>query len=530
MFLRFAFFAAVCWGQCFDGSSHSRIELGAHGLKEFELAFRFKAKECLAGPSSSHHFHSSGCSLVSAVRGFMKDRDDWFVERREGPALAPRESLEQPRSMSIEDQARRAFVEEALSKGSRSDWGVSMSPKGHILFGIGHRDFGESTEFGGLKRSGARPVRDLTATTEATFLDDEWHEVVVKREKSSSQKHSYDPHDTSKLSIFVDGIAQKTKLAATGGKSSTAAAAIAARDSGGSRGFGGSAPLHPLVDATYHVTVGERLVGCVEDVRLTSRHGEAEEKKKIPLYYYVHGDEESLSMRDAFVGSMVDPEEFETREMRAGDVATRQSERFGTKITLILKAIRENPPGTLLVVTDIDLRFFKPVARIVREYATDDIAFQRDEDRSLQVNLGFMAIRCSQAVYDLFAITGEIIQKKRRGTTGDQRIINRALAQPYFYGTPRIRWTVFPPELMTNSIANSLRTDNMYGANVEDYVLFHANDYGRATLGPDKARFAKLKLLTEVTLMIARDPHAPPTSKRWPSRNTKKRPGGKDLC
>ena len=84
-----------------------------------------------------------------------------------------------------------------------------------------------------------------------------------------------------------------------------------------------------------------------------------------------------------------------------------------------------------------------------------DVAFQRDEDRSLQVNLGFMAIRCSRAVADLFRVAGEVIAQKRPGSTGDQRIVNRALAEPWFYGTPRLRWTVFPAELCTDTVADA---------------------------------------------------------------------------
>lgn len=525
---------------CFDGSAYSetRLPIGAHGLVEFEVNFDFKAKGCSkTWPfyNRSKQFHSGGCSLVSAMRGSRRNRKAWWIERREAPALPPRESLEQPRSMSQADQLRRTFIEEALAKGSRSDWGVSLTPDGRLMFGIGHRDFGEASQTAGLKRSSARPVRDMTIVTEGGgWADGQWHHVVVKRRRrtarATNSQWQYNAHDTSDLLISIDGEFRSSSAFVTGGRPSDSAAGQAALDSGGSPGYGGSAPPHPLFDATYHVTLGELLVGCIAAFQIgpPQPFSSRAYDKRIPLYYYAHGDNESIAMRDAFIGSLVDRRQFELREMRAGDTLEPQSERFSTKIKLVLKAVNENPQGTLVVISDMDLRFFKPVAQYIREYAahTVDAVFQRDEDRSLQVNLGFMALVCSKPIAQLFAITGEIIHRKRSGATGDQRIVNRALAQPWYYGTPRLRWSVFPTEIATNTVAHSLRTDNMYGANVNDYVLFHANDYGRASLGAERARSAKMKLLDDVSLMIANDQRAPPTTKRWPGRGLYKRPEG----
>ena len=241
----------------------------------------------------------------------------------------------------------------------------------------------------------------------------------------------------------------------------------------------------------------------------------------LPLYFYAHSDAESREMRDAFVASVVDaPSRVELREWIVDPHGEDQSLRYGTKIELVLKAIRENWGG-LVLVSDVDVRFFREVAPLVERYAGAgdawgvDAAFQRDEDRSLQVNLGFMALRCNRAVYDLFRVTGEVIAQNRPGATGDQRIINRALAEPWFYGTPRVKWAVFPYELATDTVADAHTRDAMYGTNFANWVLFHANDYGRAGMASSKARAAKMNLLKDAMAMAARDPTAKRPRDRW---------------
>ncbi|KAH8082114.1 hypothetical protein JL720_8641 [Aureococcus anophagefferens] len=165
---------------------------------------------------------------------------------------------------------------------------------------------------------------------------------------------------------------------------------------------------------------------------------------------------------------------------------------------------------------------YKPMAPVIDAYIgvgdpyDVDIVFQRDEDRSLQGNLGFMALKCNKAVADVFRTTGEIMQQNRPGATGDQRIINRALANPWVYGMPRLKWAVLPSEIATNSVVNDHTKDAMYGTNFDNWVLFHANDYGRAGLESSKARIAKMKLLTDAENMVAQNADARKPRDRWP--------------
>ena len=212
-------------------------------------------------------------------------------------------------------------------------------------------------------------------------------------------------------------------------------------------------------------------------------------------------------MRDRFVHSLRDPStDIELREVVIESAGEDQTMRFGTKIDLILKAIEENPPGSYVIISDVDIRFFRPIRPFIDAISGGDydIVFQRDEDRSLQGNLGFMAMRCSQQVADMWRIAGGVVTQKRRGSTGDQRIVNRALAEPSFYGNPRLRWTLFPPELATDIFVDSLTRDGMYGTGYNNWVLFHANRYGRADMRSSRARIAKMNLLSYAESLVAR--------------------------
>ena len=65
---------------------------------------------------------------------------------------------------------------------------------------------------------------------------------------------------------------------------------------------------------------------------------------------------------------------------------TKRSD-LARKIDLILKAaLNPNPQGTCVIISDVDIRFFRPIRPFIDEIANGDydIVFQRDEDRSLQ--------------------------------------------------------------------------------------------------------------------------------------------------
>ena len=424
--------------RCFDGADdfdRAALNMFGHGLTEFSLSLSLRVAEpgdpCGELPMDSAHFHSGGCGLASGVRGFLKDRDAWWHGRRTAGPLGPRESLVAPRGNTDEDRLRRAFLDDAMAKGSRSDWGLSLARDGALLFGYGHRDFGTATDMAGTARGEARPVRDTTLRAPkgdggADLLDGAWHDVVVARKRTSPNRKKDDvdpygspvtgPHCTSELYVYVDGARRAGAFAVSGGRTGDSALNNAVTKAGGSPGYKGSAPPHPLADAPLEVKLGERFRGCLRDVAL---HAAALEpsavargakalalaaprrpvrKAPIPLYFYSHSDAASREMRDRFVASIRDgASDVVLREWVIGASKEDQTQRFGTKIELVLRAIRENPRDSVVIVSDMDLRFYKPMAPVIDAYIgvgdpyDVDIVFQRDEDRSLQGNLGFMA-------------------------------------------------------------------------------------------------------------------------------------------
>ena len=68
-------------------------------------------------------------------------------------------------------------------------------------------------------------------------------------------------------------------------------------------------------------------------------------------------------MVDAFRASLRDASDaVELREWTLPEASEDQTARFSTKVALVLRALAEQPPGAVVVIADVDVRFFKPVA------------------------------------------------------------------------------------------------------------------------------------------------------------------------
>ena len=89
------------------------------------------------------------------------------------------------------------------------------------------------------------------------------------------------------------------------------------------------------------------------------------------------------------------------------EVAQKKSRESG-KLALVKKALAENPPGSWVVVADVDAVFLGDLAPVLDSVTADagllDVAFQRDESRSLHANAGLLLMRVSSAAAALFAI------------------------------------------------------------------------------------------------------------------------------
>lgn len=346
---------------CFNGTHRGmKLAIGAHGHSaNFEVDFDFKATGCSKN-FTSLHFHSGGCSLVSAVKGSLSERDAKWSKRRESPPLF--------NLVGKTDSRRRAFLQDAFSRGSRSDWGIAMTPQGRLIFGVGQREFSS-----GL----GRPVRDVTFTTVERFDDERWHRVKLKR-----------------TVVYVDGILRKTTKLSTDPRSS--------KDD-----------EHALVDASFGAKLGEFFVGCIANVKVASHV--ATFNGRLPIHLN----------RDA-AESLVDREQFEVREYY--------------EVVNVSSAIRQHRPGTLIVVvTDPRIRFTQhAVAPLLRQYGGlgKDAVFARKDDRTIRVDSGIVAIRCSPKVERLLQL-------------GDDRKIDKVLAaqKKSTARTTDISWSLFPSEM-----------------------------------------------------------------------------------
>ncbi|KAH8065917.1 hypothetical protein JL722_305 [Aureococcus anophagefferens] len=495
-------------------------------------------------------WHVGGCSLLNAVVGRTAPaawRPLWRKRRACCPA-APEDELFAPGGLGAREKGERARVKDVLWNGPRSDWGLSLSETtGRLLFGVGHRDYVYRP------RSG-RPVRDETvATTGPLLVDDAWHSVVAVRRRRAGpvaagggavrDGAAFDKFQDSELLVYVDG--------ARGDRRERDGRAPRRRGDGGGdagvstgrRGAGDglrAAPRAVRRDAPRAARPAlprlperrpdppARLDGARrrrvprEAARgrdAASRRGHARGRRgaaargaaPIPVYYLAHTDAGSLAMRDAFVASVKDaPGDLELREVLAGDLGASQKERYGPKGQLIHRALTENPAGTLVVVADIDIRFFRPLAPLLEAYAerrSADAVFQRDADWSLEANLGLMALRCSARVDAFFAETAAMaatygagdkatIKRQNSGVKGgDQRIVNVALKNPARVpALPAISWALLPHELTTRTI--DLQRGMMYKHEEATYG-YHLNDFGGAGTTPEKARENKMAMLAQ---------------------------------
>ena len=136
-----------------------------------------------------------------------------------------------------------------------------------------------------------------------------------------------------------------------------------------------------------------------------TRAGTREVQREYPLYYSAHTDPESRKMADLFLSSLREnggnASRVVPREATVEKLQRTMAERFGTKTALIKAALEAQEPGSYAVVTELDVRFFPPGARVAdliddaleRCGFNCDAVFQREDDTSLHRNLGFMARR-----------------------------------------------------------------------------------------------------------------------------------------
>ena len=126
---------------------------------------------------------------------------------------------------------------------------------------------------------------------------------------------------------------------------------------------------------------------------------------------------------------------------------------------MILAALDSHSDDQIILVTDVDVIFLYPLQPPILYYINSglDILFQRNDDVTLEANIGFMAMRCNERVRTLWKVVREIVRLSQPGSTekppikgGDQRIVNKLLRNlGYLETSPDLRWGYFPPEFVT---------------------------------------------------------------------------------
>jgi|MDSY01.2.fsa_nt_gb hypothetical protein len=125
-----------------------------------------------------------------------------------------------------------------------------------------------------------------------------------------------------------------------------------------------------------------------------------------------------------------------------------------------------------------------------------DMVFQRNDDDSMEVNIGFMALRCNEKVIKFWEAVRNMVRKREENKKpeingGDQRVVNKFLMNPGILNTAAdMRWGMLPPDICSHvySTHRNVLGGGMYQQ--FDIDLFHANKGGHFT--PEKGRSMKM--------------------------------------
>jgi hypothetical protein len=129
--------------------------------------------------------------------------------------------------------------------------------------------------------------------------------------------------------------------------------------------------------------------------------------------------------------------------------------RFKTE--MIIDAIKQNKDD-IIIISDIDIIFYKPVIPIILENMINtDICFQK-ETKNSGINIGFISIFCNEITLQFWKEVYEILCNSNRW---DQEIVNDMIYNHKY----NIRWKLFPSSIWNWSQQNLNK----------DIILHHAN-------------------------------------------------------
>ena len=144
------------------------------------------------------------------------------------------------------------------------------------------------------------------------------------------------------------------------------------------------------------------------------------------------------------------------------------------KTEMIIDAIKENL-NEIIIISDIDIIFYKPVIPIILENMIDnDICFQKETSTS-GINIGFISIYCNETTLQFWNKVYEILCNSTRW---DQEIVNYMIYNDNY----NIKWKLFPSSIW-NWTQGSLN---------KDIILHHANGVSKM-----EDKFQQMKYVSE---------------------------------
>lgn len=216
------------------------------------------------------------------------------------------------------------------------------------------------------------------------------------------------------------------------------------------------------------------------------------------LFYF--SDPGFMDMKEKFENSIQDPFDKQFHFLE-NDQLDRNKFGGGVgiwkyKTEMILKAIetsiQENKEGEkeeIIVISDIDIVFYRPSIPTILECMIDaDICFQKERDYG-GINIGFMAIACNETTLTFWTKVYETLWTKvyetlENSDRWDQEIVNDFIQRSII----QIRWKLFPATIWAYSQRYPMK----------DMILHHANCVG--------AKEEKLQQMEEIRLFLSDSP------------------------
>jgi len=210
------------------------------------------------------------------------------------------------------------------------------------------------------------------------------------------------------------------------------------------------------------------------------------------LFYF--SDPGFLDMKEKFEHSIQDPFD---KQFHFIEKIQLDRNKFGGgvgiwkyKTEMILHAIQasmqekregEKEREEIIVISDIDIVFYKPAIPTILECMIDtDICFQKERNYG-GINIGFMAIACNDTTLTFWKKVYETLENSNRW---DQEIVNDFIQRSVI----PIRWKLFPATIWAYSQREPMK----------DMILHHANCVG--------AKEEKLQQMEEIRLFLSDSP------------------------